>query len=240
MENKTLREKVLYGFGDSLVAGHAIGVGMLHRVAEKYGMDYHCFAINGATIIPNIAREFPDAFLVDDVAAQIAAADKKRPDFICFDGMTNDAYPFVAETRLGRISVLSDGKYDTSTFYGAFERVCYLLKKKYGESRIFYVAAHRMPTRDRKAQEILHKAAEECCAKWEIPVIDIYHSNEFDTCREEMRRAYSYNTAEKLTDGNGTHLNAEGYARWYAPAIERAFLRSLQEDAPFFSNGENA
>ena len=240
MENKTLRGKVLYGFGDSLVAGHAIGVGMLHRVAEKYGMDYHCFAINGATIIPNIAREFPDAFLVDDVAAQIAAADKKRPDFICFDGMTNDAYPFVAETRLGRISVLSDGEYDTFTYYGAFERVCYLLKKKYGESRIFYVAAHRMPTRDRKAQEILHKAAEECCAKWEIPVIDIYHSNEFDTCREEMRRAYSYNTAEKLTDGNGTHLNAEGYARWYAPAIERAFLQSLQEDAPFFSNGENA
>ena len=77
MDEKRLNGKILYGFGDSLIAGHAVGIGMLHPTAEKYDMDYHCFAVNGATVIPDIAGELPEAVLVDDVAAQIEAADEK-------------------------------------------------------------------------------------------------------------------------------------------------------------------
>ena len=71
-------EKVLYGFGDSLVDGHCIHVGMLDALAEKYGLAYHKYAVNGATIIPNdeIAGglDAQERKRVPDVAAQIQAA----------------------------------------------------------------------------------------------------------------------------------------------------------------------
>ena len=198
--------KVLYGFGDSLVEGHCIGVGMLDALAKKYDLAYHKYAKNGAAIIPRDMTEDAagDDGRVPDVAAQIELASGRVPDFICFDG-----------------------EYDRSTFYGAFERICFLLRRKYADSRIFYVSVHKMPTRSRNVQEILHGAAREVCEKWSIPCVDVYRCGQLNTCVDEMRRKYSYDRAEYLTDGNGTHLNAEGYEKWYLPMIEDAMKRYL-------------
>lgn len=216
-----LRHKTIYGFGDSLVDGHCIGIGMLDALALKNEMVYTKYAKNGAAVIPDGGTDKKE-WSAPDVAAQIEAASGAVPDFVCFDGLTNDAYPDVAECRLGRLSEGYDGHYDTATFYGAFERICYLLRTKYQESRVFYICVHKMPTRDRHAQEVLQKAARRTCQKWSIPCVDVYRSGLINTCLDGMRRAYSYDTAERLTDGNGTHLNAEGYEKWYLPMIESA------------------
>lgn len=115
MEDKNIqkKKKVLYGFGDSLVEGHCINIGMLDRLAEKNGMKYQKYARNGV------------------------------------------------------------------------------------------------------------------CQKWSISHVDIYRYGQINTCIDEMRKKYSYDTAYCLTDGNGTHLNAQGYERWYLPEIEDAMRKYL-------------
>lgn len=220
-----MERKMIYGFGDSLVDGHCLHCGMLDALAEKYGMIYRKYAINGATVIPRgqiPGGENPEGSSVPDVAAQIEAASEEVPDFICFDGLTNDVYHGIARNHLGAITDSYEGDYDTATFYGAFERICFLLREKYRDSHIFYVCVHKMPTRDMEAQEMMQKAARQVCEKWSIPCVDIFRRGQINTCVEGMRKAYSYDTAERLTDGNGTHLNPAGYERWYLPAIEDA------------------
>ena len=212
---------VLYGFGDSLVGGHCLGIGMLDALAEKYGLDYRRFAQNGAAVIPANSVDVPD------IAAQVEMAPAVLPDLICFDGLTNDAYPLVME-HLGQLSPSYCGSYDCGTFYGAFEQICCLLRTKYTDSAIFYICAHKMPTRDMIVQRALQKAAKDVCEKWSIPYLDVFRQGQINTCIDAMRQAYSYDTMENLTGGNGTHLNAVGYRRWYLPMLEQICKPYLQ------------
>lgn len=226
MKVATMKGKTIYGFGDSLVEGHCLKVGMLDALAEKNGMKLVKYARNGATVIPDSSNA-DERGLVPDVAEQIVRASEEVPDYVCFDGLTNDACRPEPAKWLGKMETGYQGPYDTATFYGAFERVCRLLRTKYQESRVIYICVHKMPTRDFAAQDILQKAAREVCAKWSIPCVDIYRSGLINTCLDGMRKAYSYNTAEFPQDGNGTHLNAAGYEKWYLPMIEQALIYGI-------------
>ena len=217
---KKMKEKVLYVFGDSLVAGHCTGVGMLDALAAKHGMTYVKYAENGATVLPCDEFSKKSSSYVPDIAVQIEQASNIVPDFICFDGLINDAYLNVIKNRLGKLDRSYSGSYDIDTFYGSFERICFLLWEKYQNSRIFYVCVHKMPTRDMTAQYVLQKAARKSCEKWSIPYVDIFRRGQLNTCVDGMRKQYSYNRADCLTDGNGTHLNAAGYEKWYLPMLE--------------------
>lgn len=212
--------KTVYGFGDSLVYGHTKEIGMLEAVVEKYGLVYKKYAVNGATVMPGISDFKIDGKNVPDIAAQIKNASDTNPDFVFFDGLTNDAYAEYAGERTGIITDNYDGNYDVTTFCGAFENICFLLKTKYQESRIYYVAVRKMPGRDLKLQNMLHEKVRNICEKWSIPYIDIFRKGGINTCISGMREAYSYDNEQKDTGGNGTHLNALGYAKWYAPMIE--------------------
>ncbi len=223
-DDNRLKGKLLYGFGDSLVDGHWNGKGMLHYVAEKNQMIYKNFSVNGAAVIPCEPHKINGMEkTVIDIARQVRQAPDIPCDFICFDGLTNDAYEETLE-KLGVISENYEGNYDTSTFCGAFERICYELRLKYQNSAILYICPHKMPTRALKVQDILQKCAREICEKWSIPYVDIYRQGQINTCIDGMRKDFSYNTMEKMTDGNGTHLNEDGYRLWYAPLIEAKLL----------------
>lgn len=226
--NEKLNGKTIYGFGDSLVCGHCMKIGMLDYVAKSNGMVFTKYAIDGATVIPEIAKKIPGVIFVPDIAAQIASASSEQPDFVCLDGMTNDAYPVVMEHYIGQISEGYDGGYDTTVFCGAFERICYDLQKKYPSSRKFYICPHKMPSRDIAIQEKLHGLVKEMCGKWHISVIDMYEAGIIDTCVEELRMQYSYDNEGEQTGGDGTHLNEEGYRLWYAPAIEEALAKCCE------------
>lgn len=81
-----MEKKLLYGFGDSLVDGHCVHCGMLDALAEKYGMVYRKYAINGAAVIPckedSCEAGLSAGIPVPDVAAQIEAASGEVPDFL--------------------------------------------------------------------------------------------------------------------------------------------------------------
>ena len=224
-EENRLKGKILFGFGDSLVDGHWNGRGMLHYMAEKNQMVYHNYAINGATVRPCEPRKIEGMpKLVIDIAQQVRQAPDGPCDFVCFDGLTNDAYDEVL-AEAGTITDTYQGNYDVSTFCGAFETVCFELRRKYQNSAILYICPHKMPTRSFQAQDMLQKCAREICEKWSIPYADMYRQGQINTCIDGMRRDFSYNTMDKMTDGNGTHLNEDGYRLWYAPVIESALLK---------------
>lgn len=219
-----LKGKILSGFGDSLVDGHYNGIGMLHHVAAANEMIYHNYAINGASVIPCKPYVLPDmSKTVYDIAAQIKQAPDIFCDFVCFDGLTNDAY----EKNSNYPGIIADsfnGNYDTSTFCGAFENICYLLRKKYQNSAILYICPHKMPTRSITAQNILQENARKICEKWSIPYVDMYRKGQINTCIDCMRINFSYNKINETINGNGTHLNESGYRLWYAPVIESALI----------------
>lgn len=218
-----LNGKTLYGFGDSLVKGHHLGVGMLDFLAKKNGIIYTNYAENGATVIPGIARKLKNAAW-PDIAAQIEHASPAAPDVICFDGMTNDVFPLVRTQYFGEIAQGFPEGYDTTTFTGAFEHICRLLREKYPDSALLYICPHKMASRDLSCQEMFQTRVREICGKWSIPHVDIFRKSKIDTCLDEMRQQYSYDGPGERTGGSGTHLNEEGYARFYAPLIEKKML----------------
>jgi len=226
MSDSTIfNHKTIYGFGDSLIAGHFNGIGMLDYFAASNHMQLYKFACNGASVMPRDPFSFPDMDgIVYDIATQIDLAPDTQPDYICFNGMTNDAREESLVNAPGRISDSFDGDYDTTTFIGAFETICYKLKTKYPNSKLLYICPHRMPTRTIHAQETLLSCVQQILNKWEIPYLDMYHDGGIDTCIEEMRIQYSYDNMSSMTGGNGTHLNAEGYEEFYAPMLEERFL----------------
>jgi len=229
----SLKEKTIYGFGDSIVAGHYLKIGMLNHVVEKNEMEFTNYAVNGATIIPDIAKQIPDLIWVWDIAKQIAHASDLVPDFICFDGLTNDAAEIVKNHYLGRITDKYQGEYDTATFIGAFENICYQLRNKYQNSHIFYIAVHHMPLQSEVTQCCLQYWARTVCKKWSIPVIDVFRKGGVNTCIDGMRYEFSYNGEGETKDGSGVHLNSEGYRRWYAPLIEAQLKKVAQENCEF-------
>ncbi|MBO5371543.1 MAG: SGNH/GDSL hydrolase family protein [Lachnospiraceae bacterium] len=230
LKTTTLHNKTLYGFGDSLIAGHFNGIGMLDYIADKYHMHFEKYACNGASVIPHEPFSFPDMDgIVYDIGKQIELASDIEPDFICFNGMTNDAREDAVIQSPGILSKTFDGNYDTTTFIGAFETICYKLRNKYKNSIIIYICPHKMPTRTEHAQDTLQNHVRCACEKWSIPYVDIYRKGDINTCIDTMRMEFSYDNMTDSKNGNGTHLNAEGYKRWYAPMIEKMLLERMRE-----------
>ncbi len=223
-ENKILHDKLIYGFGDSLIAGHCAGIGMLDYVAQSNHMILEKYAVNGASVLPKEPFSYPDMEgIVYDIGKQIDLAPDILPDYICFDGLTNNASDEIANAP-GILSESYDGNYDTYAFLGAFETICYKLRTKYQNSRILYICPHKMPARTRFSQDTLQACVRSACEKWAIPYVDMYRSGGINTCIEGMRREFSYDRTVETCNGDGTHLTPEGYRLWYAPLIEAKLL----------------
>ena len=213
-----LAGKIVYSFGDSLLAGHYSKLGMIHGLVEEYGMIYKRYANNGATI--NLAGA--------SVYAQVQGASTLCPDFIVFDGLTNDVSNTGLKYPVGTVSNGFDEELDTTTFCGSFEATVKLMKEKYPTARIVFVTPHKMPTRHLGYFKQLVDIAKEICEKWGVTVADVYYAGTIDTTIDAQRVVYSYNNqSESEGNGNGTHLTGIGYDIFYAPVIARAMAKSL-------------
>ena len=198
--NSPLRGKTVYSFGDSLMAGHYSGKGILDTFAKQYGLIYTKYAQNGATI------QSGDASISKQIPAEAIA-----PDFIIFDGLVNDALETATITN----------------FETDFQNLITAFKTKYPLSKIIFVTPHKMPTRPAdKLNSLVTKAIAKCVANG-VSVVDIYNEGRIDTNNEEMKTRYSYNQTEGDGNGNGTHLTGVGYDIFYAPLIQQKMLELL-------------
>lgn len=75
--------KSVYAFGDSIVYGdEAPQESFMQFIADDYAVDLNMMAKNGAMVMPGS----------NSIISQVNNAPEEAPDFVVFDGYTNDAY----------------------------------------------------------------------------------------------------------------------------------------------------
>ncbi|MFT8727356.1 MAG: SGNH/GDSL hydrolase family protein [Liquorilactobacillus ghanensis] len=117
--NDSLVGKRIYAFGDSIICGHLYSKkGFVDFLAQQEGMKLRKYAVNGGSILPGKLN----------ILQQIFEAPDQEPDFIIFDGGTNDAFKR-NEQYFG--SILKDSKaniYDLESYTGNFEKIIQTMK----------------------------------------------------------------------------------------------------------------
>ncbi len=224
-EESVLNGKTVYAFGDSIVYGHKTpATAFMPLISNKYGMKLGQYAKNGATVIKSS----------NDIITQINNAPAAAPDFIVFDGYTNDAYgsadtdsfnssggnPDVTKI-LGEIQGGTATEFDNTTFCGAFEEILYTMKQKWPDSKPVFVTIHKSGARDFDIQTTLHDLIVRMCEEWDAEVVDMFKDCDLDTRDPAQMSKY-------IIDGNGSHPNVQCCEEFYIPMVSQK-LESLCE-----------
>ncbi|MGW5666081.1 SGNH/GDSL hydrolase family protein [Streptomyces sp. NPDC003758] len=200
-----LAGRSVYAFGDSIVYGHVYPRSFADLVAEQESMTLTKFARNGATIGAD-----PHAS-GGQILAQVEEATDIAPDFVIFDGGTNDAQ-----------SIFRDRAYDVGTYAEELERTLNTMKRKWPTARIVYVAAHKLGSRDWDTQMALRKVTLQACRQSDVAIADVFGETTFDTRDDGQRVKYTFDDLVNGfpgTDGSGTHPNMAGITTFYVPVV---------------------
>ncbi|MCX5257760.1 SGNH/GDSL hydrolase family protein [Streptomyces canus] len=203
--NNGLVGKSVYAFGDSIVYGHVYPHSFVDVVAEREGMSLTKFARNGATIGADAHASG------GQILTQVEQATDIAPDFVIFDGGTNDAQ-----------SIFRDRAYTLSTYVEELEKTLHVMGRKWPTARIVYVAAHKLGSRDWDTQVALRGVTLQACRKWNFAVADVFGETTFDTRDDTQRAKYTFDDLVNGfpgTEGSGTHPNEAGIATFYVPVV---------------------
>jgi hypothetical protein len=219
--NGALRGKTMYAFGDSIVYGHKYPRGFVDFTAERELMALTKYARNGATIG---AAGYPGG----QILTQVQGAASRSPDYVVFDGGTNDAEA-IHDKHLYSIGAMADGfdpaRFDRSTYAGSLETTISTMRTKWPDARIVYVAVHKLGSRDWNTQLALHAVTLQICTKWGVVVADVFNDATLDTRIDNHRVAYTFNdlvNGYPGTGGTGTHPNIAGITAFYVPVLTAA------------------
>ncbi|MFI7017314.1 RICIN domain-containing protein [Streptomyces sp. NPDC050164] len=215
----SLAGKSVYAFGDSIVFGHQYSRSFLNFVAEREGMTLTKYARNGATVGPA-----PNAS-GGQIITQVRSASSQAPDFVVFDGGTNDAIE-IHDNLTYAIGTISGSKdpatFNTGTYAGALENTIYTMRQKWPAAQLVYVAAHKMGSRDWDTQLALRQINLQAALKWGVAVADVFGSTTLDTRVDAQRVAYTFDglvNGFPGSGGSGTHPNISGITDFYVPEL---------------------
>lgn len=213
-EDVTLRGKTVYAFGDSIVYGHTDpNNAFMNLLSADEGMFLKKYAVNGATVVKGS----------NDIISQLGKAPTEEPDFIVFDGYTNDAYePILDAERLGEPQGSAATSFDNSTFCGAFEEIIYTMKQKWPNAKIIFVTIHKSAGRDWDIQCALREKTMEMCADWGVSVADVFNDAALDTRNADEMKKY-------IIGGKGSHPNVLACREFYVPILKKT-LKSACAD----------
>lgn len=221
-----LAGKTIVAFGDSIVAGHKYtAASFVNFVAEKEGMTVlQKNAVNGATIM--------DAnYSGGRILTQIQNAGASTPDYVIFDGGTNDAEYLTNHTG---IQIGDATSTDEATFAGSFRATIQKLKEKYPNAKLVYAAVHKLGSRETTMQENLRAVELAICEELGVTVSDVYTSG-LDTTDANMKNTYTFDNTTSAgvpgTNGSGTHPNFAAIEKYYVPTVS-ATLRTAQNTTP--------
>lgn len=213
-----LHGKTIAVFGDSIMYGAGSdSKGAVDLLAEKYGMTVAKYCVSGATM--GVRTDSP-SYTVDEahhIAKQVrnAIADSISPDIIVFNGGTNDIGGGIT---IGTISEVYTQPATENYFADGFEMVAYLLTNAFVGVPIIYMRAHNMSSRSYTGQVQYGELGNEISRKWGIATVDMY--KKMNTQLAAYRTLY-------LADY--THPNANGYKKYYIPALEDYVMSALAE-----------
>jgi lysophospholipase L1-like esterase len=215
----SLAGSTVYAFGDSIVYGHQYPRSFVDFTAEREGMTLTKYARNGATVGP-IGNG-----TTGDIIAQVQAANAASPDFVVFDGGTNDAITLheTAGYSIGAVSASQNpADFDRMTFAGSLEATIHAMKQKWPTAQLVYVPAHKLGSRDWNTQLAIREVTLRAAQKWGVAVADVFGDTTFDTRVEAQRVAYTFDGLVggfPGTGGTGTHPNIAGITEFYVPVL---------------------
>ncbi|MEU4446963.1 SGNH/GDSL hydrolase family protein [Actinosynnema sp. NPDC050801] len=218
--NGQLRGKTVYAFGDSIVFGHSYARSFVNLTAERELMNLTKYAVNGAAIGPS----------ANQIITQVRGAASRSPDYVVFNGGTNDAELIYANRyRVGALAAGFDpAAFDRSTYAGSLETTIHAMRTKWPTARIVYVAVHKLGSRDWNTQLAIRSVTSQISAKWGITVADVFNDATLDTRIDSHRVAYTFNSLVNGypgTGGTGTHPNIAGITAFYVPVLTDALTR---------------
>ncbi|MDT0342650.1 SGNH/GDSL hydrolase family protein [Streptomyces sp. DSM 44938] len=209
----------VYAFGDSIVDGHQYPRGFVDFVADREDMTLTNYAKNGATVGP--AVDASGGHIID----QVRSAGSRAPDVVVFDGGTNDAIEIHDQHayEIGTVSDATDpSSFAAGTYTGSLEATIQLMRQRWPEARLVYVAAHKLGSRDWDTQLALRKVTLQAARKWGVAVADVFADTTFDTRVEAQRAAYTFDSLVNGypgSGGSGTHPNIAGITEFYVPVL---------------------
>ena len=218
MANNPLYGKSISWTGDSIAYGAGYEGGYPKIIALNNAMTSRNIAVSGGTI-RNIDGHF-------DIGASIA--NMTVSDYNILEGGVNDA-SLHSSGALGSLTNDYLGNFDTSTFYGAFEKMLSDAVVKFKGKKLGYIMVHACVLRFSAwwvADNGYYQAAKKCCQKWGVPFLDLSETvppfGLLTTGAEALQvlpNTYTHN-------GDGWHPNEDGYKKYYVSKIEE-WLKTL-------------
>ncbi|MEU4392097.1 SGNH/GDSL hydrolase family protein [Kribbella sp. NPDC023855] len=221
----SLKGTTMYALGDSIVYGHSYPRSFVNLTAERELMNLSKYAVNGATVGPSS----------NQLITQVRNASTRSPDYVVFDGGTNDAERIYGH-QYG-VGVMADGfdptRFDKSTYAGSLETALSAMRTKWPTARIVYVAVHKLGSRDWNTQLAIRAVTLQICSKWKVSVADLFNGTPLDTRVDSQRVAYTFNDLVNGfpgTGGTGTHPNLAGISTFYVPVLTAALTQPQLEE----------
>lgn len=150
------------------------------RIGPAYEMEWYNLGYSGATVSMTRDNCTPNQLL--------SALEKtKTADLILLQGGINDAYSGI---KLGSIEEgFSLHSFDTTTYAGSMQQLFALCRRYYPDAQVFYLIHHTTPNSLTDNKPNVPKAdpinyvhlTKEICEKWEIPYLNLYEDETFNT-----------------------------------------------------------
>lgn len=214
-------------FGDSIAYGSGNnGFGVGEYLNAHLNLKLLKYAVGGARVGFCAGKDWVVRQVKEAIGAGIC------PDYIVFDGFTNDCVISEGATTpdvpLGEMSDGYDG-FDifkvthSDTFSRCFEEIVFAFLKYFPKAKILFFRPHNMGRRDDFLQRQYGERAMRICAKWGVACADLYSQSGMNTFIPEHRDLLTFDSYN-LGRGDCTHPNALGYELKYMPLIEAKLL----------------
>lgn len=236
LETNLLKNKTIIMNGDSICEDiYGNRVGWVGRIGKRNGMTWKNYGISGGTITEEVQDSSGNT--KHSVCGTIDAMFKEYPDadYVIIEGGTNDADLLgniigAEAPRIGSFDYIDySGTYDTHTFCGAFETICFKLSKYWKHAKVGYIVAQKMGvstangfTAEKNNRRAYFEKAIQICNKWGIPVLNLWDDTPLNPnldCYYTQGESKEQNETKGNYYIDGQHLTSHGYD-WTSGAIE--------------------
>ena len=206
-----LKNKVIYWFGDSIMAGLYCDSPISKKIDDIYGTFSTNLAISNTTIYDG------------QIMSKVNDAPTYEPDYILFNGGANDTNRSrygtgLSAWRTAPGSIMDEEPnltkdYGVDTVCGAFESTIQAMRKKYPNSKIVFITTHYIGTNHPYSdQKECYNYFREICKKWSVKIADVNLEGNINSF---IDNSFTSNG----TDPDYTHPSDEAHYKYYIPII---------------------
>lgn len=204
MQSNLYGKKIIF-FGDSITANKG-SWGDEETIRAKYNMTGANYAVGGMTYtVRSDSNDTNNIYL----RIQSKLSDTLDADYICFQGATNDAF---RGAPLGEMLAEDDftTELSTSTFAGAFEMACRLLRTQVPGAKLLYLANIKIPRNKNLINYV--NLAKKICNKYSIKYLDLWNDSGMCAALQSFNdKYYSIDSSVSTVHGDQTHPTSEAY-----------------------------